>query len=258
MDVRIYLFQFKKIPRRCGGFLFIIASFFLCTQLTGCASSGISRASEGKVDTAYENSNAMLTHAGDSDPADEYVNAPQTTKGVIIGATAGAVTGAVTAGTVGILPGVAGGAVVGGFFGAYVDYHTTIRDQLENRGVKVMVLGDQILLIWPSSAIFVGMTPDFRGTAYSTLDLIATYLNLYTHTLIKIGAYTNDVGMAQVNCVLSQQQADAVQKYLWKRINTRVMTARGYGGTKLLEKNNLNADQGINYRIEIALEKLPV
>jgi outer membrane protein OmpA-like peptidoglycan-associated protein len=258
MDVSIDLFKFKRIPRRCGGFLFLVASLCLVVQLTGCASSGVSRASATQVDTAYENSNAILTHGGDSDPADAYVNAPQTTKGVILGATAGAVTGAVSSGTVGILPGVAAGAVLGGFLGAYVDYHTTIRDQLENRGVKVMVLGDQIMLIWPSSSIFVGMTADFRGTAFSTMDLISTYLNLYAHTLVKIAGYTNDIGQSQVNCVISQEQANAVQKYLWKRVNTRVMTARGYGGKNLLEPNNTVADQGINYRIEITVEKLPV
>lgn len=230
----------------------------LTASLLGCADSGVSRGAANQVDAAYENSNSLLTHAGDNDPADAYQNAPQTTKGIIIGATAGAITGAVTSGTVGLLPGMAGGAALGGFLGAYVDYHTTIIDQLENRGVKVVVLGDQVLLILPAEQIFKGMTPKINYQAYSTLDLVSTYINLYATMLVKIAAYTNDTGDAQVNCVVSQQQANAVQKYLWQHINTRVMTANGYGGTNLLERNNMNWDQGLNHRIEITLQKLPV
>jgi outer membrane protein OmpA-like peptidoglycan-associated protein len=237
--------------------VFILLSC-LASSLLGCASSGVSRGAANQVDTAYENSNALLTHAADNDPADAYQNAPQTTKGIIIGATAGAITGAVTSGTVGLLPGLAGGAALGGFLGAYVDYHTTIIDQLENRGVKVVVLGDQIMLMLPGEQLFKGMTPKINYQAYSTLDLVSTYINLYASMLVKISAYTNDTGDTAVNCAVSQQQANAVQKYLWKHINTRVMTAKGYGGTHLLESNNLDWGQGLNYRIEITLEKLPV
>jgi outer membrane protein OmpA-like peptidoglycan-associated protein len=233
--------------------LLLLLSGILC----GCASSSVSRGAASQVDAAYENSNSILTHAGDNDPADAYQNAPQTTKGAIIGATAGGVVGAIGAGTVGILPGLAGGAALGGVLGAYIDYHTTIIDQLENRGVKVVTLGDQIMIVWPSEQIFTGMTSKITYQAYTTLELIARYINLYTSMLVKVAAYTNDTGDSQVNCVVSQQQANAVEKYLWKHVNARIITAQGYGGTHLLERNNMAWGQGMNYRIEIILEKLP-
>jgi outer membrane protein OmpA-like peptidoglycan-associated protein len=256
MDVKITLFKLTKIPSWYRGFLFILAGFF-CFALFGCASSTVSRSSATQVDNVYYNGNAMLAHSGDNDPAEAYQIAPQTTKGIVLGATAGAVAGAAATGSTGILPGIAGGAILGGVLGAYVDYHTTMRDQLENRGVKVIVLGDQVKMIWASEQIFIGMTPDITYQGYSTLDAIAKYVNLYKTQLIKIEAFTNQTGDDQVNCVVSQQQAVAIEKYLWPRVNTRVITAKGKGGHHLLEANNPNWGEGINYRVEITLEKLP-
>lgn len=227
-------------------------------MLCGCAHSSVSRSAAGEVDSAYENSSAFLSHAGDNNPEDAFQNATQTTKGVVIGGATGAVVGGVASGSVGILPGMAGGAVLGGVLGAYIDYHTNVRDQLENRGVKIFTLGDQIMIVCPSVQFFNGTTSELRVPAYSTLDLIATYINTFTTMSVKVGAYTNDVGSQEVNRVISQQQAEAVVKYLWPRLHTRVLTAYGYGGENLVQRNNLSWADGANYRIEITLEKLPV
>ncbi len=226
--------------------------------MLGCASSSVSRSAAGQVDSAYENSNELVTHAGDHNPEDAFQNATQTTKGAIIGGTAGAVAGGVTSGSVGMIPGAAGGAFIGGMLGAYIDYHTNIRDQLENRSVKIMVLGDQVMLVLPSAQVFTGMTPDIRMQYYSTLDLVAKLINSYTTMSVRIGAYTNDVGDKQVNTVISQQQANAIVKYLWARVHTRVLTGYGYGGCNLVERNNMQWAEGANYRIEITLERQPV
>ena len=245
------------IARRSSGFLFILLSLFY-VSLLGCASSSVERSAAGEVDTAYENSNSLIAHAADNNPEDAFQNASQTTKGALIGLTAGAVAGGITSGTVGLLPGAAGGAVIGGILGAYIDYHTNVRDQLENRGVKVLVLGDQVMLVLPSAQIFNAMTPEIHPQAYSTLDLVAKLINNSTTMSVKVGAYTYDIGEKEVNCVVSQQQANAIVKYLWTRLHTRVLTGNGYGGQNLIERNNLNWAEGANYRIEITLERLPV
>ncbi|MES2218106.1 MAG: hypothetical protein V4501_06820 [Pseudomonadota bacterium] len=231
---------------------------FLSFTLFGCASSTVQRSAADQVDTAYEASNAKLTHAGDDDPAEVYQNSPQTTKGALLGGATGAVAGVAFAGTAGLLPGLAGGAALGGFLGAYVDYHTTLRDQLENRGVKVMVIGDQVKLVMASDQVFFGMSHNIIYASYSTFDAIAKYINLYRTMLVSIDTYTNDSGDKRVNGLISEQQAVAIQKYLWPRVNTRVLVAKGHGGCNLLTANNLNWVEGINYRIEITFEKLPV
>jgi outer membrane protein OmpA-like peptidoglycan-associated protein len=246
----------QLIFRSSRGFLFILLSLLLL-GLFGCASSTVSRSAAGQVDSVYENSNAMLENSVDNNPANAYQNASQTTKGVLLGGTVGAVAGGISSGAAGVLPGAAGGAVIGGVLGAYIDHHTDIRDQLENRGVKVLILGDQVMLVLSSDKTFVGMTSDMRPQSYSTLDLIANLINGFTTMSVKVGAYTNNTGDKEVNRVVSQQQANSIVKYLWPRLNTRVLTGMGYGGEHLIEKNNLQWAQGKNYRIEIVLEKLP-
>jgi outer membrane protein OmpA-like peptidoglycan-associated protein len=255
MEVKIQ--SFPKIPSCFRGFLFILLGI-LSSLLLGCASSSVSRSAAGEVDTAFENSSSAIAHAGDGNPEDAFQNASQTTKGALIGVTAGAVAGGITAGSVGILPGAAGGAIIGGVLGAYIDYHTNVRDQLENRGVKVLILGDQIMLVLPSAQVFNGMTPDIHAQAYSTLDLVAQLINSYTTMSVRVGAYTNDIGNKEVNQVVAEQQANAIVKYLWTRLHTRVLSGYGYGGENLIERNNLSWAEGANYRIEITLEKLPV
>ena len=257
MDVKLIVFKSIKIPCSGRGFLFFLVAF-LSFGLFGCASSTVSRSAGDQVNSAYESSNARLAHAGDDDPAEAYQNSPQTTKGVVVGSAAGALTGVVFAGTAGLLPGVAGGAALGGFLGAYIDSRTTLRDQIENRGVKVMVLGDQVKLVLASDQVFRGMSNNIVYSSLGTLDAVAKYINMYRTMLVTIDTYTNDSGDKQVNCLVSQQQATAIEKYLWPRLNTRVLTAHGHGGTDLLEANSLSWTEGINYRVEITFEKLPV
>ena len=156
----------------------------------------------------------------------------------MIGGTAGGMIGGVTTGTSGILPGAATGAVIGGILGAWIDYHTTIADQLENRGVKVLILGDQVLMILQSSWIFQGRTANLRPDATSTLDLISQFINHYTTMLVKVAAYTNDTGNKELECYVTQQQAEKIVRYLWPRMNTRVLTSQGYGGTNLIARNS--------------------
>jgi outer membrane protein OmpA-like peptidoglycan-associated protein len=233
-------------------FLFILFSSIV---LSACASSSVTRSVETHVDNTYDStdpSGLMNTEAGLT-----YENYSQTSKGVIVGAGVGAATGAMMSGTVGILPGAAGGAVLGGVFGAYIDRHTTLRDQLENRGAKVLVLGDQILIVLPSGQIFSGMTAQIYPQARSTLDLVGQLIRGLTTISVRVAAYTNATGSDKVNCVVSQQQADAVVKYLFPITNTRVITGTGYGGTHLIARNSPVWDDGANYRVEISLEKLP-
>jgi outer membrane protein OmpA-like peptidoglycan-associated protein len=265
MDVKLAFFkrplQISRAPD-CArgtpqGIVFILIGF-LSFLLFGCASSTVTRSAADQVDSAYQASNDKLTHAGDDDPAEVFQNSPQTTKGALLGASAGAVTGVVFGGTAGLLPGAAGGAAIGGVIGAYVDTRTTLRDQLENRGVKVMVLGDQVRIIMPADQVFFGMSKNMIYSSRSTFDAIAKYINLYHTQLVSIDTYTNDTGDKQVNCIISQQQASTIQRYLWPLVNTRVLVAKGHGGSDLLTANNKNWVEGINYRVEITFEKLPV
>lgn len=205
-----------------------------------------------------QNARNLTSGVGDSSLSQSYNNASQATKGALLGGVAGGVTGSFVSG-VGVLVGTAGGAILGASYGAYIDSLTTLEDKLENRGVTVVELGDQILIVLPSSRMFTYMSGQLQPQAYNTMDLLAQYINSYQKTLVKVAAYTNDTGSRRVDLALSQQQAQTIAKTLMAyNVDARVLYAEGYGGTNLVEQNSLDWDNSENYRVEITLEKLVV
>ena len=233
-------------------------AIFFAALLSGCASSDVSRGAANQFNTAVQNGGSAFNGVGNGSIGNAYQNSSQTTKGIVVGGVTGAVVGGLSSG-IGVLPGTASGAIFGGALGAYIDSRTSLRDKLENRGNKVIVLGDQVLIVLPSNQIFNAMTPELSPYAYSTLNLVTELISGYPNMSVKVAAYTNDAGSERINRSLSQQQAEAIVRYLWRqKINTRLLYAAGYGSSKPVSKSTDDWNQGENYRIEITLEKLPV
>ena len=226
--------------------------------LSGCASSNVSREAAKNVDMGKNNANSLGSNFGGGDVVESYQNSSSAAKGAVFGGAAGALVGATTS-SVGVFPGVAVGMVLGAAYGSYIDSESTLSDQLINRGAVIVVLGDQILIVVPSERIFSGMTPKFKTQAYSTMNLLTLYINSYTKMLVKISAYTDDIGERSVNLALSKQQAHAVERYLVaNRVNARLLYADGFGGTNLVTQNCDAWGKSDNYRLEITMEKLDV
>ena len=234
-----------------------IIAIIVCCTLFGCASSEVSRQAASNVDMGTQNANNLVDGTGDSF-SDMYQNSSQATKGAVLGGTTGAVFGAFSSG-LGVIPAAATGAILGASYGSYIDSQTTLKDKLENRGATIIVLGDQILIVFPSYRLFQAMTAELKPGGYDTLALVTQYVNQYTKMLVKVSAYTDDSGSRRVDLALSQQQADKVEKILLlDGIDARLLYASGYGGAHLVERNSEDWDGSDNYRIEITLEKLYV
>lgn len=244
------------ITKWIGVLKIIPALFFLgivSNTLSGCASSAVSRDAANGVDSVYQSgNNAVKSFADDDLPS--YPNYSSVALGAGAGGVAGAVAGALISGGTGVLPGAAGGAVVGGVMGGYMNNHANLQEQLENRGAKVFILGDQIKIILPSEQTFRGITPSIYPEAYPTLDMIAQLLNRYKTMQVKIAVYSDDAGSDKINASLSRQQSDALVKYYWGKINTRVLYGVGMGDCHLIDVEGAAA----NSRIEITSEKLLV
>ncbi|MBX3708610.1 MAG: OmpA family protein [Gammaproteobacteria bacterium] len=235
--------------------LFLLALVFCCSVLNGCASSDVSRDVTSNIDMGVQNAKDLVDGTTTGSVADSYQNASQRAKGAVLGGAAGALVGGVASG-VGAVPGAAVGAVLGGSYGSYIDKNVSVEDQLQNRGATVVVLGDQILIVLPSARIFNAMSARIKPDAYSTLNLVARYINGYTKMLVKVAAYTNALGSSDVNLSLSQEQAQNVAKFLVAcGLDARILYAVGYGGTHLVQKNSYVWEGSDNYRIEITLEK---
>lgn len=229
----------------------------LSFALISCASSDVSRNAAANVDLGMQNARNLVDGTSDGSIGESYQNASQTTKGAIIGGTAGAITGLLSP-PIGFYAGTAIGGILGAVYGGFIDTNTDLNDQLANRGANIVVLGDQILIVLPSARIFNPNSSTIKPQAYSTLKMVARYINGYTKMLVKVAAYTEDTGSKSIDLALSQQQAEQVSKLLLASgIDARVLYAAGYGGSHLVQKNTLDWDSD-NYRIEITLEKLYV
>lgn len=234
----------------------LFAIVMTCLFMEGCASSDVSRSAADQADKAHLDTDYAINHS-ESGISDSYQNTSQATKGALLGGAAGAVLSGLNS-SVSLVPGIGVGAIFGGAFGAYIDAHTTLEDKLENRGVKVIIIGDQVMLVMPTVLVFNDRTSNIRYHAYSTLDLVAQYINRFPNMSVHVAAYTSACENEAVSVALTQQQAAAVAKYLWgKGVNTRLLSSNGFGGQKLIAANKpeWNSD---NFRIEITLEKLPV
>ncbi|OGT42902.1 MAG: hypothetical protein A3F42_08265 [Gammaproteobacteria bacterium RIFCSPHIGHO2_12_FULL_37_34] len=210
------------------------------------------------MDLGVKNANSLYNNSANSNIADTYQNTNQAMKGAAAGGSAGAVAGVFASG-IGFVPGALTGAVLGASYGSYIDSTASIEDQLENRGATLIVLGEQILIAIPSERLFDTMTSNVKPQAYSTLELMARYINQYTKILVKVSAYTAASGSKSADLALSKQQASNVAKLLLASgVNARILYAEGYGGTHLVVKNTFGWQESDNYRIEITLEKLHV
>lgn len=244
------LFGRKKIRLL---FLFSISSLLLF----GCASSDVTRDVTSNIDVGVQHTKRMVDVSSGSSFVESYQNASQRTKGALAGGAAGAITGYVS--TIGVFPGAVVGAILGASYGSYIDQYSSIEDKLQNRGATVVVLGDQILLMIPSSRIFDVRSARIKQDAYSTLNLAIRYINEFTKMLVKVAVYTDVIGSQDVNLSLSQEQAENISRYLIAGgIDARILYGVGYGGTHLVQRNSYAWDGNDNYRVEITLEKLYV
>ena len=236
-----------------------VSLFLLCMFLQGCASSNVTKEANDNVAVGYQNVTSAFDNMGNGSAADSVENMSQSAKGALMGGAAGAVAGGLTSG-VGLVPGLASGIILGGAYGAYIDSNTTLNDQLENRGVKVITLGDHVMVVLRSARIFNAMTPVIKPGAYPTLDSVSALINTYHTMSVRVAAYTSATGSTRINLALSKEQADAIVRYLkQRRTNTRMLSGVGMGGTSLVtDDTEANADSSLNYRVEITMENLPV
>lgn len=227
-----------------------ITTFLLCS----CASSDVSRDVSSNIDVGVQHTRSMMASNGDT--ADSWQNASQTVKGGILGGTTGAIAGGLASSFIGILPGALIGTVAGSSYGSYIETNETLADRLRNRGVTLVTLGDNVLIVLPSARVFNAMTANIKPSSYGTLNLVTRYINGYTSMMVKVSAYTNDIGSSCVNQALSQSQAENVADYLTMAgVNTRIVYAVGYGGQNLVQRRNCVWGDSDNYRVEITLEK---
>lgn len=214
--------------------------------------------------TALAVTAAVLVSACSTDP----FTGEQKVSNTAIGAGLGAATGALAGALIGhgsshdkrkaALIGAGIGAVAGGGIGLYMDQQeAALRQRLQNSGVSVTRVGDQIILNMPSNITFDTDRADLNPQFYDVLNSVAIVLNEFNRSIVDVDGHTDSDGSDQYNIDLSTARADAVARYLaGQGIDTRRLSVQGYGESRPVADNRTAAGKAQNRRVEIRIVPL--
>jgi outer membrane protein OmpA-like peptidoglycan-associated protein len=197
------------------------------------------------------------------DPYTREEKTSNAVKGAAIGAAVGVATGLITGDDSKerkkralILGGV--GAIAGGGVGIYMDkQEMKLRQTLENTGVSIVRVGDNITLVMPGNITFGVDSSDINSGFYAVLDSVALVLVEYKKTLVEVAGHTDSTGSAEYNQSLSERRAASVANYLVSRsvLADRLITI-GVGERYPVASNETKEGRQLNRRVEINIVPL--
>lgn len=180
--------------------------------------------------------------------------------GAGLGALAGGIGGAIIGGgkRSSILIGAGIGALVGGGIGVYMDkQETALRHRLENSGVSVTRVGNDIILNMPGNVTFSSARSDINPQFHEVLSSVALVLNEYDRSIIDVDGHTDSDGSDEYNMDLSTERARAVADFLTtQKVNPQRFQVRGIGEREPIASNKTAKGKSRNRRVEIKIVPL--
>lgn len=182
----------------------------------------------------------------------------KTQKGVGIGAAAGGVIGGIIgkkAGNtaVGAIIGAAVGGTAGGFIGKRMDKQAAeIQTAIPN--AEVIREGEGIIVKFDSGILFDFDKFALKDAAKTNIQSLASSLNQYPGTDIKVIGHTDSRGTEEYNMGLSERRAAAVKAYAVSQSvpSSRLLTI-GKGYAEPIGDNATDAGRATNRRVEIVI-----
>lgn len=182
----------------------------------------------------------------------------KTQKGAGIGAAAGGVVGAIIgkkAGNtaVGAIIGGAVGGTAGAFIGKRMDKQAAeIQNAIPN--AEVIREGEGIIVKFDSGILFDFDSANLKANAKDNVKTLASSLNQYPGTDIKIIGHTDNKGTETYNMGLSERRAAAVKAYAVAQgvPSSRLITV-GKGFSEPIADNSTDAGRASNRRVEIVI-----
>ncbi len=173
--------------------------------------------------------------------------------GAVYGAAIGVAIGGAGAGPAGPVVGVLAGGIAGGAMGQYLGRHQSPLWQLQQQGIKVVQVGDNMRIILASDKLFYPNSATFLHNGEYSLNLVAKLLRHYPiKSSLDVDAYTDTHAAAAASLALSKQRAQAVAGYLWEdNIDARFVVAHGYGASQFINTNTTAAGRADNRRVEV-------
>jgi outer membrane protein OmpA-like peptidoglycan-associated protein len=182
--------------------------------------------------------------------------------GAGIGAAGGAIVGLMTADSKdrqkNALIGAGLGALAGGSIGYYMDVQEAkLRQRLQNSGVSVTRIGDQIMLNMPGNVTFATGSPNINASFYEVLNSVAVVLKEYEKTTVDVIGHTDSVGAEDYNQRLSEKRARSVAEYLSSQgtLPARLLIA-GMGEAQPIASNATPEGRAQNRRVNLQISPL--
>jgi len=181
-----------------------------------------------------------------------------TKKGAAIGVGGGAATGAIigraTGNTaLGAIIGAAVGGTAGVLIGKKMDKQAQeIKTEVPNATVERV--GEGINVTFNSGVLFGFDKSDLTPAAQTNIKQLATILNKYPDTYVRVEGHTDTTGTDAYNNALSERRAKAVASYLEAQgvAASRVQTF-WYGSKQPVVPNNSDANKAKNRRVEFSI-----
>jgi outer membrane protein OmpA-like peptidoglycan-associated protein len=193
--------------------------------------------------------------AGCTDPRTGDLDRTRT--GLLTGALAGAALGAATGTgdrTGPMLVGGAFGAIAGGAIGSALDRQAEELRRDLGRDVDVRNTGEEIILTLPQDILFAVDSASLRPDLRADLRTIASNLQRYPDSLIRVVGHTDNTGSAAYNQALSERRADAVAAELIQAgVSGRRVIAEGRGFSQPVASNASATGRAQNRRVEISI-----
>ena len=184
-------------------------------------------------------------------------------KGAAIGAAAGAIVGVITGDDADerrkhALIGAGVGALAGTAVGAYMDaQEAKLRRQLEDTGVSVTRLGDDIVLNMPGNVTFDVNRSELKSEFYPVLNSVGLVLDEFDKTLIDVNGHTDSTGSMSYTLNLSDNRAQSVADYLASRgVDDARIYPQGFGPNYPVADNTTSDGRTLNRRVELVLKPL--
>lgn len=137
------------------------------------------------------------------------------------------------------------------------DKSTGLMNKLQARGVKVISMGQDHLLVIPSDLIFAQQSPRVLWNSYALLNDVVCYLKQYQEITIDITAFCNKYVSPARERALTYARARAVARYIWSQdVDSRFIFIRGLGSDKPIQVNRSGGDDSMNSRIEITFRNV--
>lgn len=181
-----------------------------------------------------------------------------TQKGAGIGAAAGGVIGGLIgkkAGNtaVGAILGAAVGGTAGGFIGKRMDKQAAeIQTAIPN--AEVIREGEGIIVKFDSGILFDFDKFALKDAAKTNIQSLASSLNQYPNTDIKVIGHTDSRGTEQYNMGLSEKRAAAVKAYAVSQgVPASRLITIGKGFSEPIGDNATDAGRAENRRVEIVI-----